>query len=111
MFGKCVLIVLALGVMATTLLSMRQQRFELASRISRAHWRLLEQERKIGQLRAELAADVSPTRIRQAIVTLPWSWQPIPHRLDAPRPPSQPRLATRPEAAGGEETGPVEFGG
>jgi hypothetical protein len=45
MFGKSIAIVLALGVMATALLAFRQQRFELASKISRTHWRLLEQER------------------------------------------------------------------
>lgn len=52
MFGKSIAIVLALGVMATALLAFRQQRFELASRISRTHWRLLEQERSLGRSRA-----------------------------------------------------------
>jgi hypothetical protein len=108
-FGKSIAIVLALGVMATALLSFRQQRFELVSRISRAHWRLLEQERDVGRRRAEVAAAVRPESIRAAIERLPWKWRPIPHRLDAPTPPSQPRLATRQD--GDRQPASVEFGG
>jgi hypothetical protein len=108
-FGKSIAIVLALGVMATALLAFRQQRFELVSRISRTHWRLLEQERDIGRRRAEVASAVKPDAVRQAIARLPWKWRPIPHRLDAPTPPTQPRLATR---SPDEPTrDPVRFGG
>ena len=109
MFGKSIAIVLALGVMATALLAFRQQRFELVSRISRGHWHLLEQERDIGRHRAEVASAVKPDQIRKAIAALPWKWRPIPHRLDAPTPPTQPRLATREE--GDERPRTVEFGG
>lgn len=108
MFGKSIAIVLALGVMATALLAFRQQRFELVSRITRAHWHMLEQERRIGRQRAEVASAVKPDAVREAIARLPWKWRPIPHRLDAPTPPTHPRLATRPE---GERPSPVEFGG
>lgn len=109
MFGKSIAIVLALGVMATALLAFRQQRFELVSRISRAHWRMLEQERDIGRRRAEVASAVKPDAVRKAITELPWKWRPIPHRMDAPTPPSQPRLATRGRADPAPE--PVRFGG
>lgn len=109
MFGKSIAIVLALGVMATALLAFRQQRFELVSRISRGHWHLLEQDRDIGRRRAEVASAVKPDAIRKAIATLPCKWRPIPHRLDAPTPPSQPRLATREESEA--PSPPVEFGG
>jgi hypothetical protein len=108
-FGKSIAIVLALGVMATALLAFRQQRFELVSRISRAHWRLLEQERDIGRRRAEVASAVKPDAVRKAIADLPWKWRPIPHRMDAPTPPTQPRLATRGQAEPSPE--PVRFGG
>ena len=40
MFGKSIAIVLALGLMATALLSMRHRRFEQVAEISRGHWRL-----------------------------------------------------------------------
>lgn len=111
MFGKSIAIVLALGVMATALLAFRQQRFELAARLSRAHWRLLEQERALGRSRAAVAAAVRPDAIRKAIASMSVRWQPIPNRLDAPSAPTQPRLATRREPAAERETPVVEFGG
>lgn len=111
MFGKSVAIVIALGVMATALLAFRQQRFELVSRISRCHWRLLEQERALGRGRAEVAAAVKPDAIRRMLSSLQVKWQPIPHRLDAPTPPTQPRLATRPEDLATRDRPRVEFGG
>lgn len=111
MFGKSIAIVLALGVMATALLAFRQQRFEMASKISRTHWRLLEQERSLGRSRAEVAGAVKPDAIRMAIAAMKVNWKPIPHRLDAPNPPTQPRLATRQEPEAERERPRVEFGG
>ena len=111
MFGKSIAIVLALGVMATALLAFRQQRFELVSQISRRHWHLLEQERALGRSRAEVAAAVKPDAVRKMLASLQVKWQPIPHRLDAPNPPTQPRLATRSEPAAERDQPRVGFGG
>lgn len=111
MFGKCIAIVLALGMTATALLAYRQQRFEMAARISRAHWRLLEQDRALGRERAEVASAVKPDAIRKAIASLQVKWQPIPNRLDAPNVPTQPRLATRRESEAERDRPSVEFGG
>jgi hypothetical protein len=111
MFGKSLAIVLALGLMATALLSMRHQRFEQVAGISRGHWRLQEQERDIGRRRAAVAAAVKPDAVRKAIAALKLDWQPIPNRLDAPNPPTQPRLATRQEPVAERDQPRVEFGG
>jgi hypothetical protein len=97
--------------MATALLAFRQQRFELVSRISRRHWHLLEQERALGRSRAEVASAVKPDAVRKLLSSLQVKWQPIPHRLDAPNPPTQPRLATRTEPEAERERPRVEFGG
>ncbi len=111
MFGKSIAIVVALGVMATILLAFRQQRFELAARISRAHWRILEQEREIGRARAGVASAIRPDALRKAIAESSMKWRPIPHRLDAPNAPSQPRLAIRPKSDAERDEPRVEFGG
>jgi len=111
MFGKSIAIVLALGVMAMALLAFRQQRFELAAKISRAHWRMLEQERALGRSRAEVASAVKPDAIRKAITATKVQWEPIPHRLDAPNAPTLPRLATRQEPEAERDEPLVQFGG
>jgi hypothetical protein len=111
MFGKSLAIVLALGLMATALLAMRHQRFEQVAAISRGHWRLQEQERDLGRRRAAVAAAVKPDAVRRAIAALKLDWQPIPNRLDAPNPPTQPRLATRQEPQAERDRPRVEFGG
>jgi hypothetical protein len=111
MFGKGIAIVLALGLMATALLSMRHRRFEQVSAISRGHWRLEEQERDLGRRRAAVAAAVKPDEVRRAIAALRLEWQPIPHRMDAPNRPTQPRLATRDEPVAERDRPTVEYGG
>ncbi|MFM7807073.1 MAG: hypothetical protein ACKPEA_03980, partial [Planctomycetota bacterium] len=100
-----------LGGMAQALLAFRQQRFELVSQISRRHWHLLEPERVLGRSSADVAAAVKPDAVRKMIASLQLKWQPIPHRLDAPNPPTQPRLATRSEPAAERDQPRVEFGG
>ncbi|MCE9619876.1 MAG: hypothetical protein K8R92_08200 [Planctomycetes bacterium] len=110
MFGKSIAILLGLGIMATALLATRQKRYEVAAQNSRAHWRLMEQQRDLWRYRAEVASKVRPDAIRLALNSLKVQWRPIPHRLDAPVPPTQPRLVTRPGVKDPDAT-PVGFGG
>ena len=60
------MIVVALGAMALGLLSLRQQRYEVSNEISRAHNRIVEQERAQWRLRAEVAQRSTPADIREA---------------------------------------------
>ncbi|MSR34557.1 MAG: hypothetical protein EXS12_07160 [Phycisphaerales bacterium] len=110
MFGKAIAILLSFGIMATALLATRQKRYEVASKISRSHWRLMEQQRDLMRSRALVATKVRPDAIRLALNSMNIKWRPIPHRLDAPAPPTQPRLATKPGVKDAEAI-PVEFGG
>lgn len=110
MFGKSLAILLGLGIMATVLLATRQKRYEVAAHISRTHWRLMEQQRDLLRARANVAAKVRPNSIRMALNSMKQQWQPIPHRLDAPAPPTQPRLATNPSVKDADAVA-VEFGG
>ena len=45
LFSKLFLIMIALGAMGLGLLALRQQRYEVSNEISRAHNRIVEQER------------------------------------------------------------------
>jgi hypothetical protein len=64
--AKLAVIVVALGAMALGLLSLRQRRYEVSNEISRAHNRIVEQERAVWRLRADVAARSSPADIRAA---------------------------------------------
>jgi len=110
MFGKVIAILLSFGIMATALLATRQKRYEVAAKISRSHWRLLEQQRDLLRYRANVASKVRPDAIRLALDSMKLQWRPIPHRLDAATPPTQPRLATRPGVKDADAIS-VEFGG
>jgi len=110
MFGKVIAILLGLGIMATALLATRQKRYEVAAKMSRTHWRLIEQQRDLMRCRAELACKVRPDAIRLALNSMKIQWTPIPHRLDAVTPPTQPRLATKPGVKDADAI-PVAFGG
>lgn len=60
----------------------RQQRYELARDISRSHWRMLEQERTLWSLRAEIARRTRPEEIRTAVHRLDRRWRAIPYRIE-----------------------------
>lgn len=93
MFGKLLAIIVVLAVMALALLVERQKRYETMLEVSRTHARILEQERGIWRLRSEVARKIRPEHLRQALHALATEWQPLPHRLDQPTPPTAPRLA------------------
>lgn len=99
MFAKVVALVIGIGVLACGVLVQRQQRYELALDISRAHWRMLEQERTLWTLRAEVARRTRPDEVRAAVERLDRRWRAIPYRLDERRAPDA------------EAYAPVELGG
>jgi hypothetical protein len=64
LFSKLFLIMLALGAMGLGLLALRQQRYEVSNEISRAHNRIVEQERAQWRMRADVASRSDPADIR-----------------------------------------------
>lgn len=87
MFAKITAIIVGIGILACGVLVQRQQRYELARDISRAHWRMLEQERTLWSLRAEIARRTRPEEVRTAVERLDRRWRAIPYRIEeAPRP-------------------------
>lgn len=112
MFAKLVVIVLVVAVMALALLVERQKRYETMLEISRTHAAVIEQEREIWRLRAEVARRVRPDEVRLALRSVSGEWEPLPHRLDQPRPPTAPRLAVDAPREGGVTRGElVRYGG
>ena len=64
LFAKLALILVAFGALGLGLLSLRQQRYEVSNQISKAHNRIVEQERTQWRMRAEVARRVDPADIR-----------------------------------------------
>lgn len=84
----------------------RQQRYELARDISRAHWRMLDQERTLWSLRAEIARRTRPQEIRTAVERLDRRWRAIPYRIEEG---TVPAYGSDGDATNSTER--VEFGG
>jgi cell division protein FtsL len=64
LFAKLFVVMLALGAMGLGLLALRQQRYEVSNEISRAHNRIVEQERAQWRMQAEIARRSDPADIR-----------------------------------------------
>lgn len=64
LFAKLAVILVAIGALGLGLLSLRQQRYEVSNQISKAHNRIVEQERTQWRMRAEVAKRVDPADIR-----------------------------------------------
>ena len=64
LFAKLAVILVAIGALGLGLLSLRQQRYEVSNQISKAHNRIVEQERTQWRMRAEVARRVDPADIR-----------------------------------------------
>lgn len=97
---KVSFIVVALGAMGLGLLALRQQRYEVSNQISRAHNRVVDQERAIWRMQAEVARRTDPRDIRDAA-----------ERLDIELVPIQPAggvqsSATPPSDAAAAKAGP-----
>ena len=76
LFSKLSLIMLALGAMGLGLLALRQQRYEVSNEISRAHNRIVEQERAQWRMRADVARRSDPADSRA--YASKWNWDLIP---------------------------------
>ena len=76
LFSKLFLIMIALGAMGLGLLALRQQRYEVSNEISRAHNRIVEQERAQWRMRADVARRSDPADIRA--YASKWNWDLIP---------------------------------
>lgn len=72
LFSKLFLIMIALGAMGLGLLALRQQRYEVSNEISRAHNRIVEQERAQWRMRADVARRSDPADIRTYASKLNW---------------------------------------
>lgn len=81
LFLKLVVVAIALGGMGLGLLALRQQRYEASSELSRTHWRILEQERGLWKLRADIARNSRPETIREAAERKGIELEPIPNRV------------------------------
>jgi hypothetical protein len=74
---KVSVIVVALGAMGLGLLALRQQRYEVSNQISRAHNRVVDQERAIWRMQAEVARRTDPRDIRESAERLQIELVPI----------------------------------
>ncbi|MSR18326.1 MAG: hypothetical protein EXS00_04000 [Phycisphaerales bacterium] len=95
-YAKVLAIIISLGVMASSVLVLRQQRYELFREVSKAHWRTVAQRQDMWSLRARIASLVGPERIRIALPKDASKWEPIPHRLGDKPKPSHTRMAFDP---------------
>ncbi len=77
MFPKLLVVILALGITACSLLASRQQRIEAAHEAALLHERLIGHERAQWKLRSEIASRCRPDEIRSALSGLGGSWSPL----------------------------------
>ncbi len=77
MVAKLAVIILAWAVMAASVLSLRQQRFETVKRMSVAKRELDRRERALWDRRAAIAALTRPGALRETITRGGQEWGPI----------------------------------
>jgi len=82
-FAKLFVIMVAVGAMGLSLLSLRQQRYEVSNEISRAHNRIVDQERGQWRLRANIASRSDPADIRAYAERLKLDLAPIQESVEA----------------------------
>ena len=63
MFAKLAAVIVSLGVVACILLAVRQQRVQAAHELAEVQRRVMEHDRTLWHLRAEIAARVSPEQV------------------------------------------------
>lgn len=80
MFSKLLLIVCAIGMIACTLLVIRQQRIETANEIASVHRRLLEQEQLLWSVHGVIAEICQPAEIRKSLESIDSSWKSLPSK-------------------------------
>jgi hypothetical protein len=80
MFGKLLLIIVAVAAVACALLVIRQQRIDTFHEITQTYKRLSEHERTLWAMRAEIAERCRPSQVRLAMNGLEVNWVPLPAR-------------------------------
>jgi hypothetical protein len=65
-FLKLAAVIVSMGVVACILLSVRQQRVQAAHDLAQVQRRVLEHDRMLGKLRAEIAARTTPKAVELA---------------------------------------------
>lgn len=70
MFPKVVLLVIAVGAGACTLLAMRQSRLQVASELAQSQLRVCEADERLWLLRSQVAAAVTPQSVERLARTL-----------------------------------------
>jgi hypothetical protein len=98
-FGKLLFIIVAVCAVACALLVIRQQRIDTFHDMTQVHRRLLEHERTLWQMRADIAQRCRPSQVRLAMNGLHVNWVPLPARPTSPDVPEI-RLATHPSTPG-----------
>ena len=70
MFAKIAVLILSIGLIAGTLLTVRQQRIQAAHGLAKAQTRLAELDRELLRLRLRIAARITPDQIEARTVSL-----------------------------------------
>ncbi len=70
MFGKCVLVILAVGVTGCTLLALRQSRLQAASEMVRIQLDIRNQDEELWLLRTQIAQQITPEQVRQMMADI-----------------------------------------
>jgi len=108
-FAKLLVIMVAVGAMGLALLSLRQQRYEVSNEISRAHNRIVEQERGQWRLRANIAGRSDPADIRSYAERLKLDLAPIQESAQESADAASSTLATpATDALGGKSSAKTE---
>jgi len=108
-FAKLFVIMVAVGAMGLALLSLRQQRYEVSNEISRAHNRIVEQERGQWRLRANIAGRSDPADIRSYAERLKLDLAPIQESAQESADAASSTLATpATDALGGKSSAKTE---
>ena len=64
-FANIVVVILALGLCAAALLSLRQMRTQAAHELAEARLRVLQRDNELWRLRAQIAERITPERIQE----------------------------------------------
>ena len=78
MFGKLLAILLSCGLIASMLLVLRHRRLETAHDLGVAYREMVEHERALWELQAEIARRTRLDALRERLETMPGDWQTIP---------------------------------
>ena len=63
MFAKLCVLIISTGLLACTLLALRQQRIEAVHQMAKINLRIMEADRGLARLRTDIAANLDPQKI------------------------------------------------